>query len=105
MKKSEVKQNRKRRRILIAFIMVLFTGIILTASTYAWFTANRTVTVSSIDVNVSTSTGLQISTDATSWKSLITNDDIHKAIAEEIINKQITNKRKKWYYGTNFNNW
>ena len=59
--------------------MVLFTGIILTASTYAWFTANRTVTVSSIDVNVSTSTGLQISTDATSWKSLITNDDIHNA--------------------------
>ena len=79
MKKSEVKQNRKRRRILIAFIMVLFTGIILTASTYAWFTANRTVTVSSIDVNVTTSTGLQISTDATSWKSLITNDDIHNA--------------------------
>lgn len=79
MKKSEVKQNRKRRRILIAFIMVLFTGIVLTASTYAWFTANRTVTVSSIDVNVTTSTGLQISTDATSWKSLITNDDIHNA--------------------------
>ena len=79
MKKSEVKQNRKRRRILIAFIMVLFTGIILTASTYAWFTANRTVTVSSIDVNVTTSTGLQISTDATSWKSLITNEDIHNA--------------------------
>lgn len=79
MKKSEVKQNRKRRRILIAFIMVLFTGIILTASTYAWFTANRTVTVSSIYVNVTTSTGLQISTDATSWKSLITNDDIHNA--------------------------
>ena len=79
MKKSEAKQNRKRRRILIAFIMVLFTGIVLTASTYAWFTANRTVTVSSIDVNVTTSTGLQISTDATSWKSLITNDDIHNA--------------------------
>ena len=79
MKKSEAKQNRKRRRILIAFIMVLFTGAVLTASTYAWFTANRTVTVSSIDVNVTTSTGLQISTDASSWKSLITNDDIHNA--------------------------
>ena len=79
MKKIEAKKNRKRRRILIAFIIVLFTGIVLTASTYAWFTANRTVTVSSIDVNVTTSTGLQISTDATSWKSLITNDDIHNA--------------------------
>ena len=38
MKKSESKNNRKRRRILLAFIMILFTGIILTASTYAWFT-------------------------------------------------------------------
>lgn len=87
MKKSEAKQNRKRRRILIAFIMVLFTGIILTASTYAWFTANRTVTVSSIDVNVTTSTGLQISTDATNWKSLITNDDIHKAAWAGVTNQ------------------
>lgn len=87
MKKSEAKQNRKRRRILMAFIMVLFTGIILTASTYAWFTANRTVTVSSIDVNVTTSTGLQISTDATNWKSLITNDDIHKAAWAGVVNQ------------------
>ena len=52
MKKSEVKQNRKRRRILIAFIMVLFTGIILTASTYAWFTANQKVTVEQIGGNL-----------------------------------------------------
>ena len=37
MKKNESKNNRKRRRILLAFIMILFTGIILTASTYAWF--------------------------------------------------------------------
>ena len=60
MKKSESKNNRKRRRILLAFIMILFTGIILTASTYAWFTANRTVKVESVDVTVTTSTGLQI---------------------------------------------
>ena len=76
MKKSESKNNRKRRRILLAFIMILFTGIILTASTYAWFTANRTVKVESVDVTVTTSTGLQISTDATNWKSVVTNTDI-----------------------------
>ena len=56
--------------------MILFVGIVLTASTYAWFTANKTVTVESIDVNVSTSQGLQISTDASNWKSIITNTDI-----------------------------
>ena len=68
MTKKEARKNRKRRRkIFLAFIMILFLALVLTASTYAWFTANRTVTVESIDVNVSTSKGLQISTDATTW--------------------------------------
>ena len=74
MKKS--KSKRKGRKVLLAIIMILFVGIVLTASTYAWFTANRTVTVESIDVQVSTSQGLQISTDAVNWKSIVTNADI-----------------------------
>jgi len=45
-------------------------------STYAWFTANRVVTISSINVNVEASNGIQISTDAVNWKSVLTNDDI-----------------------------
>ena len=76
MKKSEVKQNRKRRRILIAFIMVLFTGIILTASTYAWFTANKTVAVSTLNVNIEAKNGIQISADGTKWNSLPTKNKI-----------------------------
>lgn len=59
--------------------MILFVGVILTASTYTWFTANKTVTVDSLDVNVSTSTGLQISTDAINWKTIVTSDDILNA--------------------------
>ena len=74
--KSRSKSKRKDRKILLAIIMILFVGIVLTTSTYAWFTANRTVTVESIDVQVSTSQGLQISTDASNWKSIVTNSDI-----------------------------
>ena len=58
--KKEEKQKKKKRKILLSLIMILFVGVILTASTYTWFTANRTVTVDQLDVNVSTSTGLQI---------------------------------------------
>ena len=76
MAKSKKKNERKRRKIFLAIIMILFVGVVLTASTYAWFTANRTVTVEAIDVQVSTSQGLQISTDATNWKSIVTNTDI-----------------------------
>mgnify|MGYP004526395699 CR=1 FL=1 len=76
MEKKNSKRKRKSKKIFIAILMILFTGVILTASTYAWFTANKTVTVSQIDVNVTTSEGLQISTDAVNWKTIISNDDI-----------------------------
>ena len=80
MTKSEQRKNRKRRRqLFLALIMILLLLSTLGAATYAWFTANRTVTVEQIDVNVSTSQGLQISTDASNWKSIVTNDDIKNA--------------------------
>ena len=87
MKKSQAKKNRRRKGILLAIIMILFTGVVLTASTYAWFTANRSVTVESIDVNVQATEGLQISTDATDWKAVITNDDITGASWSGVINQ------------------
>lgn len=74
--KKEKSKQRKRRSILLAILMIVFTGIVLTTSTYAWFTANKTVSVSSIDVTVATSNGLQISTDAINWKTIIANSDI-----------------------------
>ena len=76
MEKRNSKKRKKSKKIFIAILMILFTGVILTASTYAWFTANKTVTVSEIDVNVTTSEGLQISADAVNWKTVISNDDI-----------------------------
>ena len=76
-KKSE--KQRKKRRLFLTVIMILFVGVVLTTSTYAWFTANRNVTVESIDVTVTTSEGLQISTDAINWKSVVTNNDITTA--------------------------
>ena len=87
MKKSQSKKNRRRKGILLAIIMILFTGVVLTASTYAWFTANRSVTVESIDVNVQATEGLQISTDATNWKAVVTNDDITGAGWTGVINQ------------------
>ena len=88
MAKSKTKKEDKRRRkVFLAFIMVLFLGLVLIGSTYAWFTANRTVTVESIDVNVSTSEGLQISTDASTWKSIVTNADITSASWTGVLNQ------------------
>ncbi len=73
------KRKKKSKKIFIAILMILFSGVVLTASTYAWFTANKTVTVEQIEVNVAASNGLQISVDATNWKTLISNADIQGA--------------------------
>ena len=59
-KKKEDKKRRFRSLILLLFITIIMFG----TSTYAWFTANRVVTISSINVNVQASNGIQISTDA-----------------------------------------
>lgn len=88
MSKSKKKEEqRRKRRLFLAIIMILFVGVVLTTSTYAWFTANRTVTVEAIDVTVTTSEGLQISTDATNWKSIILNSDITGATWTGVTNQ------------------
>src|SRR5574344_2111336 len=72
---KKMRKNKKKR--LSSLLLLLFlTVIMLGTSTYAWFTANRTVTIEKIDVNVATSSGLQISTDASNWKTKISNTDI-----------------------------
>ena len=78
MEKKELKEDTKRskKRLFLLLLLLIITGIILSTSTYAWFTSNRTVTVEDIDVNVAASGGIQVSVDGTNWKSIITNADI-----------------------------
>lgn len=75
MEKKE-KNKRRKRRLSALLLLLLLTAVMLSTATYAWFTANRTVRIDDITVNVEASGGLQVSTDAQNWKTLITNDDI-----------------------------
>ena len=70
------RQNKKKKRLRTLILLLFLTIIMFGTSTYAWFTANRIVTIDSINVHVETSDGLQISTDGTTWKSVITRSDI-----------------------------
>ena len=71
---AKKKSNRKKLNGLI--LLLIISIIMLGTTTYAWFTANQVVTINSIDVNVEASNGLQISTNASQWKSVLTNADI-----------------------------
>ena len=77
VKKNERRKNNLRYSLLLLLLLLVF----LMVSTYAWFTANQTVTISTLDVNVQTSNGLQISADAINWKTILQKADITGASA------------------------
>lgn len=72
--KKRTKASKQRLNNLL--ILLVLTAVLLIMSTYAWFTANRTVNIDSIDVKVSTSSGLQISADGIDWKTVLTKADL-----------------------------
>ena len=75
------KNKKKRKRHLMFLLLLLFgTGIMLTTSTYAWFTSNQTVAVNTITVNIAAQNGIQVSADGTNWKSIVQTTDITTAI-------------------------
>ena len=116
-----MKKKIKNRKIFYLLILLMFTFIMFSTSTYAWFTSNRVVTINSINVHVSASGGIEISADGTNWKSIISPDDIisvHETTYPNSVN-QIPNQMEpvstgkdidnsngflKMYYGTTDNN-
>lgn len=70
------KRNKRKSNLRVSLLLLLLAAILLVSSSYAWFTANKTVTVSTLDVNVEAQNGLQISTNGTTWKSIISKTDI-----------------------------
>ena len=71
------KKNKKKVSMKSSILLLLLMAILLISSTYAWFTANKTVKISTLDVNVAAKNGLQISSDGTSWKTILSLADIN----------------------------
>lgn len=69
----------KKKNIVIAFAMLLLTGVALSTASYAWFTANTQIQLGEIDVQVQATNGIQVSTDATNWKATLTTADLRNA--------------------------
>lgn len=69
-------RNKKKLNLRSSLLVLLLIAILLIASTYAWFTANTVVTISTLNVHVEAKGGLQISADGINWKTVLSNDDI-----------------------------
>ena len=58
------RRNRKsKRKVNSLLTMVVLTAILMVTSTYAWFSANREVSITGITAKVKAAEGLQISLD------------------------------------------
>ena len=72
-------RKQRKRSLRLTLLLLLLTAILLLASSYAWFTANQTVTISELQVNVAAQNGLQISADGNKWSALINKSDLQTA--------------------------
>ena len=73
---AKKKNENKRKRLKSLVLLLLLTVLLLSTSTYAWFTSNKSVSIAPIDVHIAAASGLQISSDATVWKTMLTTNDI-----------------------------
>lgn len=73
------KRKQKRRSLRLTLLLLLLATILLLTSSYAWFTANQTVTIAELQVNVAAQNGLQISADGNKWSARIDKTDLQTA--------------------------
>jgi hypothetical protein len=71
----------KKRSLIASIAMLLVSAIVLSTSTYAWFSAGATVSANDITASITQSDGsIEISADNATWGSSVTAADL-KAVA------------------------
>lgn len=53
-------KKQKKSNLKVSLLLLLLAAVLLISSTYAWFIANNTATISTINVKVETVEGIQI---------------------------------------------
>ncbi len=79
-RRKEYKEKRKKRRKIALFVILLLLTAVLGTVTYAWFSANMKLTIDTMDINVETMAGIQVSANGINWSNTITKDDLINAI-------------------------
>lgn len=71
-----MKKTIKKRAFVSAIAMLIVSAIVLTSSTFAWFSMSKEATVESMNLTVSSPEGIQISANASAWTASLTVDEI-----------------------------
>lgn len=89
-----MKKTIKKRAFVSAIAMLIVSAIVLTSSTFAWFSMSKEAEVQSMDLTVSSPEGIQISANASAWTASLTVDEIFD-------NDDATTSRYDAYEGNN----
>ena len=90
------RSRKSKRRMNSMFLSLLLTALLLIMSTYAWFTANRQVSIDTITAKVSAAEGLQISLDGEKWSTSITVNADTLATAGQVLATENGTGKLSW---------
>lgn len=71
-----MKKTFKKRAFISAIAMLIVSAIVLTSATYAWFSMAKRVDVKSMELNVTSPEGIQISANTSAFTTKLTVDNI-----------------------------
>lgn len=71
-----MKKTMKKRAFISAIAMLIVSAIVLTSSTFAWFSMSKEAQVSSMNLNITTADGISISANTKKFGTTVTMDDI-----------------------------
>lgn len=71
-----MKKTFKKRAFISAIAMLIVSAIVLTSATYAWFSMAKKVEVESMELNVTSPEGIQISANTSAFTTKLTAEDI-----------------------------
>lgn len=71
-----MKKTFKKRAFISAIAMLIVSAIVLTSATYAWFSMAKRVEVESMELNVTSPEGIQISANTSAFTTKLTEADI-----------------------------
>lgn len=71
-----MKKTIKKRAFVSAIAMLIVSAIVLTSSTFAWFSMSKEAKIESMDLTVSSPAGIQISANASTWTANLTLDEL-----------------------------
>ena len=82
------------RKITLSLVAILFAVIALGTTTYAWFTLGTTASVGTVEGEVTSGEGIEISLDGKTWVNKLTEEMLSKYVQQHAVSLSLTDVTK-----------